>query len=354
MNSKVKQLALKWLAEDDEPVVTRPSIVSPNPALSFEDQLSAICDKLLENPGPIGALDSGVLESPRVPSDPSPVEETLSSDETEGLDAADAAVLDILLEFDQADMHKAEKGGGGGGRDRDGECDDFDESVVFQPKLENIECLRETVRRESAQWQSAHVLEKAKARLSERTPMQVLYDRERNRRGCARGACCVYSMWYDPTYGGHGNCTHRCTVSPGAVARCGPSLFALDLPSLDYPGDFGGNTNRTYSRAQGNFNIACKSNRRLLSQLCKKRHSPEPVALSAHAARHHDSLAIVPTATTESAGAARGGAKRTRKNLSTVSRIRKNLGRRNFGKLERQKEIVHELPYIVAANYCGS
>lgn len=327
-------LQLAWDFEQHDDAFAPPApIMPPVPARTFEDELSALCDALLEGPDAAGALAGALPQSPGVPGDSNAAASCLSATE-----AADDAALDILEQFSE----EKERGG------QDGECDDFDETKVFEPKQHHIDHLNATIREESRKWLDAHATEKAERAVFERSPMQVLWDRKRNHRGCARGACCVYSMWYDPAFGGHGNCTHKCTVSPGAVARCGPSLFALDLPPLDYPGDFGGNTDRTVRRPPASYNLARKSTRRLLRKLGKTSHSVEQTPVSSHATCNHHSLAIVaPTAPVPTPR----GSKRTRKNMSPVSRVRKRLGQRSFGKLKNGPKVLPELSSIVAANY---
>lgn len=44
-------------------------------------------------------------------------------------------------------------------------------------------------------------------------------------RGCERGFCCMFSMWFDPKYVCVRECTHRCNFSRGRISHCGPSLL---------------------------------------------------------------------------------------------------------------------------------
>ncbi len=52
--------------------------------------------------------------------------------------------------------------------------------------------------------------------------------------GCERGLCCVYSMWFDPEYVHSRKCTHRCNLSLGRFAHCGPSLFEDSTLGREY------------------------------------------------------------------------------------------------------------------------
>ena len=331
---------------DVDPITPYARPMSPVPSSYIKDELSALCSQLFEGTDGISALGGILPQSPRLSANSTVVTDVVSKHESDGSDDADAAALDI---FNFLEQKEKERESGEAGAECE-EIDEFDETKIFEPKQHHLDCFRKTVREESRKWMDAHAVEKTKARLYDRSPMQVLWDRERNHRGCARGACCVYSMWYDPKFGGHGDCTHKCTVSHGVIARCGPSLFALDLPPLDYPGDFGGNPGGTVERAPPTYNIARKSNRRILSKLRKASHSGQQTSLPSNETCDDNRLAVVAEAAPEKG---KRGTKRNRKNLSAVSRIRKRLGQRSFGKLKNGPKVLPELSCVVAANHSG-
>lgn len=329
-NKKWLKLAKQWADDDAQlPVAQQHAQPGPScPSASQIDAISALCAGLFEVPQP--APVSHVLsESHGLPGDST----TLFSCEPET--AADKAVFDLLEYFEE--------------RDDFPETSNIvpDKSVVFEfdPQPRDIELLRRRAEAEGDKWREAHEIEKKKAHF-ERTPMQVLLDRERNRRGCARGACCVYSMWYDPEFGGHGNCTHQCTVSHGALARCGPSLLALDLPPLDYPGDFRGNTDRVVRRAQASCIGIRKRNRRVLSKVRKNGDQKEAAPLSSDATCNNNSDPVV--ASINKRRAVRNKPGRARKYVPPVQRIRKCMGKRTFGKVQKRPKVFHELSVFMA------
>src|SRR3954471_17703577 len=53
-------------------------------------------------------------------------------------------------------------------------------------------------------------------------------------RGCERGLCCVYSMWFDPEFVHSGSCVHRCVFSLGRFPTCGPSLLEDSTLGREY------------------------------------------------------------------------------------------------------------------------
>ena len=180
-------------------------------------------------------------------------------------------------------------------------------------------------------------LYQAAARREKKTPqaefsaVQKLWINEFHHRGCARGACCVFSMWYHPAWGGHRNCTHKCTISSGDFAHCGPSLLSLDLPPLDYPIDTWGDSSRVEKRTFPAYPEARRRNMRILAAMRKKRYKKIPFTLSLDEARDNDRDEVV--ASKNECDTTVNRRKRTSRGVSTVQKIRKCMGRRKFGKL---------------------
>lgn len=287
---------------------------SPSPAQRFENELSALVRQLSENPGELASLVQDVSSSPGVPPTSCAASAPASTSEQ--------AALDILAEFD-----------------------DFPAAPEPEPTHDDVDRLRKTTEREKKAYRDAQRMEKAKNWHS-RTAMQVLYDRERDRRGCARGACCVYSMWYDPEFGGHGNCTHKCTVSHGAIARCGPSLFALDLPPLHYPGDTGGNDDRDVRWAPPTVK-GVRSKRRAVSRSSQGGHPRTQVAIQHDETR--DDYCFAALAGKNSRRGQRGS-KRDGANLSTIQAVRNGVGQSKKRRGETRAKVLYELPTLVGRN----
>jgi hypothetical protein len=321
-----KRLAIKWAQQDAISQVVSAAAPQPSPACAsrtFEDELSALCEQLFTETGGMAPMVPVLPEQPPVSGTPTGLAKNAC------LSKGEAAALDILSLFDQ----------------KQEEVDDFGDgpSIMEKPErdpsMADISSLRDTSMRETKIWRSATEIEKVREQ-KYRSPMQKLLDVERHHRGCARGACCVYSMWYDPAWGGHGNCTHKCTISHGAFARCGPSLFALGLPPLDRPGELRRDNDRIRWIPPTNLVRPSKRRRRIHPQCDQKNHSEGEIALPFDATSHHDhhtAISSVNKAHRECQP------KRTRKHLSTVSRVRKSLGRRTFGKLSNSKKVFRQL-----------
>jgi len=300
---------------------------SESPASQFENELSALCKQLLEIPECVAPVVSAFPEQQGLPG----IAANASKDDV--VSKGEEAALDILSFFEE----KEERAGWR-------EIDDFETASVGdvpepEPTNEDINSLRELAVREACIWKSATEIEKIREQKN-RSPMQKMLDRERHHRGCARGACCVYSMWYDPKFRGHGNCAHKCTISHGAFARCGPSLFALGLPPLDYPGELRRDPNRIeWVRPQPVVRTR-KRNRRVYSASHKEDNQEREAAVQVDAPLHHDHDAAVPEADPAHRKCV---ARRARTNVSTVSRVRKCMGRRSFGKLQDGKKVFRQL-----------
>lgn len=310
---------------------------------NFADELSALCDAFLATPGPMAAVLEPLPQSSRFPGDLLDVASQYNCAQEPTPSAGEQAVLDLV-----------------GMLTEETEKDDFGDDpaaakvaevgveYICEPTEADVGTVRRAADVERKRWLKAHTWER-----QNRTKMQKLYDDAVYHRGCARGACCVYSMWYNPKFGGHGNCTHQCTVSPGAVSRCGPSLLALDLPPLNHPGYFR-RDQRGNDAATGDHPApTCQRTRRVYTKLRPNSHPPAQAALPAPAPCGDDHQPVVAPSTTCHPEPDECRPKRTRHPMSTVSRIRRRMGQRTFGKLEGRKKVLSQLSRSLEENCIG-
>ena len=337
MPSKQKSKAWQLLEQaiyDDQfkpaaAISAAPTCLSLPPG-DFERQLSALCEQISQGSVPTSDVAPVFHGQHGVSRDHSDAQVDVQQDSAEPdpfAPSADAA-LELLDAFEEKDDFP--------------ECSFYE----YEPSQLDLELLRSTVQSEHKRWDAATSSEKAAGHF-ERTAMQVLLDRERNRRGCARGACCVYSMWYDSTFKScHGNCNHQCTISHGALARCGPSLFALDLPPLDYPGDFRRDPSGVVTRTPPVAPAVRRKYRRMRPQSHKKGDSSPQAALPFDASCDNNSHAIVAK---NHPSPPQRRTKRDGLIVSAIQRVRKRMGQRTFGKVQKRPKVVYELPGIVGS-----
>lgn len=155
-------------------------------------------------------------------------------------------------------------------------------------------------------------------------------------RGCRRGFCCVYSMWYDPNYRCVRECKHRCHLSRGRFAHCGPSLLeACDL-ARDFAEFASRNPRRFELRSDMCAPFVFSKRRAPQKQLPRQESNFAPEApLPTHEACRHHPVPLVAVCNPKP---------KRRSNPPgppSISRIRKRMGSLTFGKLhkERSKKI---------------
>jgi hypothetical protein len=318
---------------------------SPSPSRSLEANLSAICDRLLANPGQVASMVAVFPGSSPISS----TEEFIASSPPRDFDADSEAGAQAAIEL----LNELE-----GLEERDDFANDNSATIrdVVKEKQRDItpellESFRNQIQYENKCWSDAKREEEKKTKshkkyIDTRTDVQKLWDIERHHRGCARGACCVYSVWYDPEFGGHGNCHHKCAVSHGSDKRCGPSLLALDLPTLYYPSDTRGDNSRVVFVPPPSNPRLWKQKHRVLSRDSKKSNKKTQIALSFNETRHNDILvAVAPKEHEPSLKKCRK--QRVRKIVPTIQRVRTCMGKRAFGKVSRRPQVFHELPKTV-------
>lgn len=167
-------------------------------------------------------------------------------------------------------------------------------------------------------------------------------------RGCERGLCCMYSMWFDPKYVCVRKCTHRCNFSRGSLTHCGPSLledcllaryfekFAREYPDAVRPWKL---PEAIPSRFHGDRAIFCKRRpvaKRVPGQesnLTPQTLSPPPLP------RPLDRFHLVQISDPKPKRA------RNPRCASAISRIGKCLGSTSFGRLRKKRtEKVSRIP----------
>lgn len=155
-------------------------------------------------------------------------------------------------------------------------------------------------------------------------------------RGCKWGMCCVFSMWFDSRYRCVRGCQHKCRLSHGRFAHCGPSLLEDSGRARGFA-EFKGGNQSLLDACGGGQNIQLLSKRRkpakrgTRQEVHKNPETPE----AAPAPCNHNRVPLVAHPYPKS--------KRVRnpKRSTPVSRIGKCMGSLSFGKLrkERTKEI---------------
>lgn len=154
----------------------------------------------------------------------------------------------------------------------------------------------------------------------------------RRHRGCARGSCCVYSMWNDMRWLGHRECAHECSVSHGRFAHCGPSLFEIDLPPLDPAKcDRGDKCPDRRGGAQPDPAVL-RTNWAVYRRRCQARNPKPQAAVPSHETQCKPCKPPVASVPQKPPS---GVKKRRASHVPVVQRIRKRMGSRSFGKLQR-------------------
>ena len=168
-------------------------------------------------------------------------------------------------------------------------------------------------------------------------------------RGCRRGFCCVYSMWYDSNYKCVRNCEHRCHLSRGGFAHCGPSL----LEACDLARDFAEFASRNPRRFELRSDVCTPlvlSKRRTTRKHLPRQESnfaPE-TPLPPHEARHYDPVPLVAVCHSKPKR------RRNPHSSASISRIRKCMGSLAFGKLNKTRP--KKIPVVslgVETSLCG-
>ena len=166
-------------------------------------------------------------------------------------------------------------------------------------------------------------------------------------RGCERGLCCMYSMWFDPEYVCVRKCTHRCNFPSRRFAHCGPSLFEDSVLARMFKEFARGNPARVAPRGGSVSPVIFSKRRKVPKRVPDKKgdhkaQTPQALALS----RPHDSI----PASLDGRETSHPKPKRARntRGVSTVSRIRKCMGSTSFGRLGKKRtEKVSKLPACV-------
>lgn len=162
------------------------------------------------------------------------------------------------------------------------------------------------------------------------TGLSELRELCRRHRGCAGGLCCVYSMWNDPAFLGHGGCAHECKISRGRFAHCGPSIFETNLFAEHLNGHSRGNQSRCRPQHNGTDPELLRNNFQVYRRRRKASNSVPCSTIPPHAPLDNNSSATVAGIRAQ---CPRIITKRQKKNVSIVQRIRKRMGQRSFGKL---------------------
>ncbi len=156
---------------------------------------------------------------------------------------------------------------------------------------------------------------------------------QRDHRGCERGLCCVYSMWNDPVFIGHGKCVHRCKVSHGSLSVCGPSLLEAHLPEVYLEEPTRRDCVRNLRRAPQDNHPACRVRQVIRLRGSERGDSKSQTPISPDATRSVTRGHVVATA---QPAAPVSRKRRAPTHSTSVSRIRKRMGQRGFGKVQKR------------------
>lgn len=171
----------------------------------------------------------------------------------------------------------------------------------------------------------------------------------RDNRGCERGFCCVYSMWFDPSYICLRKCTHTCHISRGRFAHCGPSLLENSVLTRNFIKFARRNQCNLAPRGE-DCTPHILSKRRKVQKRPREECPPPQTSnpspsppLPVHAPCIHTRG---PAVELEAPHAKR---RRSKRDISSLSRIRKCMGSRTFGRIgsKGKKEIPRFLGGVV-------